>query len=46
MEYRIREISEKEYGLLEDFLYEAIFVPEDAPAPPRSIIAKPNYRYT
>lgn len=42
MEYRIREISENEYGLLEDFLYEAIFVPEGAPAPPRSIIAKPE----
>ena len=42
MEYRIREISEQEYGLLEDFLYEAIFVPEGATAPPRSIIAKPE----
>ena len=42
MEYRIREISEQEYGLLEDFLYEAIFVPEGTPAPPRSIIAKPE----
>ena len=42
MEYRIREISENEYGLLEDFLYEAIFVPEGTPAPPRSIIAKPE----
>ena len=42
MEYRIREISENEYSLLEDFLYEAIFVPEGTPAPPRSIIAKPE----
>lgn len=42
MNYRIREISEKEYGLLEDFLYEAIFVPEGMPAPPRSIIAQPE----
>lgn len=42
MNYRIREISEKEYGLLEDFLYEVIFVPEGMPAPPRSIIAQPE----
>lgn len=42
MNYRIRGISEKEYGLLEDFLYEAIFVPEGTQAPPRSILAKPE----
>ena len=28
MEYVIREILEEEYNLLEEFLYEAIFVPE------------------
>lgn len=42
MDYVIREISEEEYGLLEDFLYEAIFVPEGAPAPPRTIIKQPG----
>lgn len=28
MNYIIREMLEEEYGLLEDFLYEAIFVPK------------------
>ena len=28
MKYSIREIKETEYSLLENFLYEAIFVPE------------------
>lgn len=42
MNYIIREISEKEYGLLENFLYEAIFVPEGMPAPPKSIIMQPE----
>lgn len=34
----IREIRSGEIPLLNDFLYEAIFVPEGVPAPPRSII--------
>ena len=34
----IREISTEEIPLLNDFLYEAIFIPEGVPAPPRSII--------
>lgn len=42
MEYNIREISEEEYNLLEEFLYEAIFVPEGTPAPPRAIIRQPE----
>lgn len=42
MEYKIREMKNTEYGLLEDFLYEAIFVPEGAPAPPRDIIRRPE----
>lgn len=42
MEYCIREINEKEYGILQDFLYEAIFVPEGVPAPPRDIIRQPE----
>lgn len=41
MNYIIREILEEEYHLLENFLYEAIFVPEDAPALPRTIIGQP-----
>ena len=34
----IREIHPEEIPLLNDFLYEAIFIPEGVPAPPRSII--------
>lgn len=42
MDYRIREILQEEYGLLENFLYEAIFVPEGMTAPPESIIKQPE----
>ena len=42
MDYTIRIIEEKEYGVLEDFLYEAIFIPKNVPAPPREIIYKPE----
>ncbi|MDE7400135.1 MAG: GNAT family N-acetyltransferase [Oscillospiraceae bacterium] len=42
MIYNIREISQSEYGVLEDFLYEAIFIPGGAEAPPREIIFKPE----
>ena len=38
MDFKIRFISEEEVGVLEDFLYEAIYVPEGESAPPRSII--------
>ncbi len=38
LEYKIREILEKEYSVLDDFLYEAIFIPEGVSAPPKSII--------
>ena len=34
----IRKILSEEIPLLNDFLYEAIFIPEGVPAPPRSII--------
>ncbi len=34
----IREIYEHEYFLLDDFLYEAIFIPEGIEPPPRTII--------
>ena len=36
-EHVIREIRAEEIPLLDDFLYEAIFIPEGVPAPPRSI---------
>ena len=42
MKYRIREILQEEYSLLENFLYEAIFVPEGMTAPPESIIKQPE----
>lgn len=42
MNYIIREILEEEYWLLEDFLYEAIFVPDGVPAPPKSMIGLPE----
>lgn len=42
MNYIIREIKKQEYIFLNDFLYEAIFVPEGVEAPSRSIINKPE----
>lgn len=38
----IRELKEKEYPLLEEFLYQAIFIPEGVIPPSRSIIQDPN----
>lgn len=38
MEYEIREMKSNEYSLLNDFLYEAIFIPKGVEAPPKSII--------
>ena len=40
----IREIAPNEYGELENFLYEAIYVPEGEPNPPREILARPEMR--
>ena len=42
MNYKIRKISEEEVNLLQDFLYEAVFVPEGMSAPPKSIINQPE----
>lgn len=42
MNYNIRTILESEKSLLQDFLYEAVFVPEGVPAPPKSIINQPD----
>lgn len=44
MEHIIRDMKEAEYPLLADFLYEAIFIPEGAEPPPRSIINAPELR--
>lgn len=40
MNYTIREINETEYSVLEDFLYESIFIQKDTAPPPKSIIKK------
>lgn len=37
-QYIIREIRPQEIPLLEDFLYEAIFIPEGGTPPPKSIV--------
>lgn len=42
MEYIIREMKEQEYTLLNDFLYEAIFIPDGVEAPARDIINEPE----
>ena len=42
MNYNIREMSESEYAVLDDFLYEAIFIPEGASSPSREIIYQPE----
>ncbi len=42
MDFKIRKIYEEEYRFLEDFLYEAIFVPKGVSAPPKSIINQPE----
>ena len=44
MNYGIRKPEESEYGLLADFLYEAIFIHEGMEAPPREIINRPELR--
>lgn len=42
MNYTIRQIKETEYAVLDDFLYEAIFIPEGVDPPPREIILQPE----
>lgn len=42
MNIHIREINSNEYKVLDDFLYEAIFIPEGVEAPPREIINVPE----
>lgn len=40
--YKIRRMQQEEYGYLEDFLYEAVFVPEGEEPPEKSIIYQPD----
>ena len=42
IEYLIRQITESEYEILQDFLYEAIFIPEGMSPPGRNIIQAPE----
>ena len=42
MKYEIRKIKEEEYSVLEEFLYEAIFIPEGMERPPKDIIQTPE----
>ncbi|MBR4719805.1 MAG: GNAT family N-acetyltransferase [Lachnospiraceae bacterium] len=47
MKYRnmtLREIKENEYDLLQDFLYEAIFIPEGVELPAKEIITQPELK--
>lgn len=42
MNYIIREMKSEEYSLLKDFLYEAIFQPDENNLAPKDIINKPE----
>lgn len=42
VDYKIREIKKREYPILSEFLYEAIFIPEGMEKPPKSIIEQPE----
>ena len=42
MEFSIRQIKENEYGVLDDFLYEAIFIPNGVLPPSKEIINRPE----
>lgn len=42
MDYKIRELKQNEISVLNTFLYEAIFIPDGADAPPYEIINRPE----
>ena len=42
MGYTIRKIQKHEFPLLDDFLYEAIYIPDGVEPPPKTIIASPE----
>lgn len=42
MDIKIRKIQKQEYPLLDNFLYEAIFIPDGVEPPPKTIIASPE----
>lgn len=44
MSVRIRNLTECEVFLLQDFLYEAIYIPKGQPTVSRDILKLPEYR--
>lgn len=42
MDYILREMKKEEYSLLDDFLYEAIYIPDGVEPPPKSVIKLPE----
>lgn len=42
MRYIVRDMKEEEYPLLDEFLYQAIFIPKGAEPPQRDIIGQPE----
>ena len=44
MDYTIRKIREEEFGILQDFLYEAVYVPDGVEPPGRNILELPELR--
>lgn len=42
MQYKIRPLKQSEYAVLDDFLFEAIFIPDGVEPPPREIIYRPE----
>lgn len=42
MNFNIRKINDNEYKILDDFLYEAIYIPEGVQQPPKTIINNPE----
>ncbi len=42
MDVTIQKIQKQDYPLLDNFLYEAIFIPEGVEAPPKTIITSPE----
>ena len=42
MDVTIRKIQKQEYPLLDNYLYEAIFIPEGSEPPPKTIITSPE----
>lgn len=41
---KVREMRPEEFGLLDEFLYQAIFTVPDEPHPPRSVTMEPAFR--